>query len=169
MGSQPGCPRRKACAKASRGGRRPEACSSAPSDLDHTGGLRAVLRSNGLKDVRLLRRPRLPMTAHGVGPSTRPTENWQHPFLLLDLNRHRANGSHIARIETRWRNNMRRNQQQKQIPYERKRGSTLDRSDLLIETPFAGSWNRRACMLQDRVSDRKSVVEGKRGCLGAPR
>ena len=28
----------------------------------------------------MLRRPRLPMTAHGVGPSTRPTENWQHHF-----------------------------------------------------------------------------------------
>ena len=48
VGSQPGCPWRKPCAKTSRGGRRPEACRSAASDLDHTGGLRAVLRNSSL-------------------------------------------------------------------------------------------------------------------------
>ena len=53
--------------------------------------------------LQLLRRSRVPMTAHGVGPSTRPTENWQHRLLLLDLNRHRAKGSYKVRIETRWR------------------------------------------------------------------
>ena len=29
----------------------------------------------------MLRRSRVPMTAHGVRPSTRPTQNWQHRLL----------------------------------------------------------------------------------------
>jgi hypothetical protein len=37
-------------------------------------------------------------------------------------------------------NNMRRNQQQKQNPKKEKTEMTLDRSDLLIETPFARSF-----------------------------
>ena len=56
----------------------------------------------------MLRRSRVPMTAHGVGPSTRPTENWQHRLL------HRTpTGTEPQLIQSAYRNrvenNMRRN------------------------------------------------------------
>ena len=49
VGSQPGCTRRQPRAKASGCGCGEEACCSAPSHLDHAGGLRAVLCSGSLR------------------------------------------------------------------------------------------------------------------------
>jgi hypothetical protein len=59
--------------------------------------------------------PASPMTARGWALSE-ADRKLAASLLLLDLNQHRAKGSYKVRIETRWRNNMRRNQQPKQKP-----------------------------------------------------
>ena len=74
----------------------------------------------------MLRRSRVPMTAHGVRPSTRPTENWQHRLL------HRTpTGTEPTRLrESAYRNmvesNTRRNRNEKtKTPTKEKQNEVL--------------------------------------------
>ena len=80
----------------------------------------------------MLRRSRVPMTAHGVRPSTRPTENWQHRLLHTDPNRHRASGSYKVRIETRWRTTCVATETKNKDPNERK-----NKNEILTSVTFS--------------------------------
>jgi len=68
----------------------------------------------------MLRRSRVPMTAHGVGPSTRPTENWQHRLLHRTPTGTEPEWLRESAYRNTVENNMRRNRSEKTKPPRRK-------------------------------------------------
>ena len=88
----------------------------------------------------MLRRSRVPMTAHGVGPSTRPTENWQHRLLHRTSTSTESARLRESAYRNRVENNIRRNRNEKtKTPTKEKQRRGIDIGDLLIETPFERS------------------------------
>ena len=135
VGTKPGRSRRQPYAKTSSCGCGQEACCSASPHLDNAGSLRTVLCSGSLRlgdDFTCCDDPAFPMTAHGVRPSTRPAQNWQHRLLLLNPNRHRASGSYKVRIETWWRTTCVATETKNKNPNE---GKTKD--ELLTSVTFS--------------------------------
>ena len=86
----------------------------------------------------MLRRSRVPMTAHGVGPSTRPTENWQHRLLHRTSTSTESARLRESAYRNRVENNIRRNRNEKtKTPTKEKQRRGIDIGDLLIENPVS--------------------------------